>query len=135
MSAKRRLASALLVASAGLIASGCASGSASTAQTSGEIRSLSVGLTFTESSVDPAQDIGGGSLFGAFEGLYQYGSSSQMEPDLAVSESHPSPAVYVYHLRHGVRFWDGGAMTSADVVNSLRWKLSRRTVRPPTWRA
>jgi peptide/nickel transport system substrate-binding protein len=28
---------------------------------------------------------------------------------------------YVYHLRHGVEFWDGNELTSADVANSLNY--------------
>jgi peptide/nickel transport system substrate-binding protein len=122
MLATRRLAMALVAASAGLVISSCAQNSASTAPASGVIQHLSVGLTFNETSVDPAQNIGGGAMFGAFESLYKYGPGGRLEPDLAVSESHPSPTVYIYNLRRGVKFWDGSEMTSADVVNALQWE-------------
>jgi peptide/nickel transport system substrate-binding protein len=46
--------------------------------------------------------------------------SFQMEPNLAVSYQHPNSLTYIYNLRHGVRFWNGHAMTSADVVWSLQ---------------
>jgi peptide/nickel transport system substrate-binding protein len=36
--------------------------------------------------------------------------------------TQPNPVTYVYHLRHGVTFWDGHPMTSADVVNSLNYQ-------------
>ena len=42
-----------------------------------------------------------------------------MEPDLASSVSQPDAVTYVYHLRQGVKFWNGDPMTSADVVNAL----------------
>ncbi len=48
-----------------------------------------------------------------------YRPDGQPEPDLAQSVSTPNPTTYVFHLRHGVRFWDGAEMTSADVVNAL----------------
>jgi peptide/nickel transport system substrate-binding protein len=35
-----------------------------------------------------------------------------------------SPTVYVYDLRHGVKFWDGDEMTSADVVYALDYYSS-----------
>jgi peptide/nickel transport system substrate-binding protein len=36
-------------------------------------------------------------------------------PDLAESWEIPDPLTYVFHLRHGVKFHDGRALTSADV--------------------
>jgi peptide/nickel transport system substrate-binding protein len=54
-----------------------------------------------------------------YEGLIKFGPQGQLEPALAQSITRPSPTVYVVHLRHGVRFWDGNEMTSADVVASL----------------
>ena len=51
--------------------------------------------------------------------LVKFGSGGQVEPGLAASVTQPNAATYVYDLRHGVTFWDGDAMTSADVVNAL----------------
>lgn len=42
-------------------------------------------------------------------------------PWLARSVTQPRPTTYVYHLRRGVKFWNGNEMTSADVVNSLKF--------------
>jgi peptide/nickel transport system substrate-binding protein len=53
------------------------------------------------------------------ERLLRIGPDGQAEPWLAQSVTQQSPTVYVYHLRHGVQFWDGTEMTSADVVNAL----------------
>ena len=36
-------------------------------------------------------------------------------PDLAESWEIPDPLTYIFHLRHGVKFHDGRALTSADV--------------------
>ena len=55
------------------------------------------------------------------EHLMKIGSGNQLEPWLAQSVDEQSPTVYVYHLRHGVTFWDGDPMTSADVVNTLEF--------------
>jgi peptide/nickel transport system substrate-binding protein len=44
-----------------------------------------------------------------------------LRPALASSFTQPNPSVFVFRLRHGVRFSDGSVMTSADVVNSLNY--------------
>jgi peptide/nickel transport system substrate-binding protein len=56
-----------------------------------------------------------------FNQLLTIGADGQVEPSLAQSVTQQSPTVYVYHLRHGVKFWDGDEMTSADVVNALNY--------------
>jgi ABC-type transport system substrate-binding protein len=56
------------------------------------------------------------------EHLFNLSPQNQLEPELATSVTQPSPLTYVYHLRHGVRFWDGHPMTSADVVYSLDYQ-------------
>jgi peptide/nickel transport system substrate-binding protein len=52
----------------------------------------------------------------------RFGPSGKIEPALAVSVSQPGPAVYVYHLRHGVRFWDGNELTATDVANAINYQ-------------
>lgn len=56
-----------------------------------------------------------------FDHLLKIGSNGQVEPWLAQSVTQQGSTVYVYHLRHGVTFWDGDEMTSADVVNALNF--------------
>ena len=48
--------------------------------------------------------------------------ATSLEPELATSVSQPNSLTYTYHLRHGVKFWDGNPMTSADVVYSLDYQ-------------
>jgi peptide/nickel transport system substrate-binding protein len=55
------------------------------------------------------------------EHLMKIGPGGQLQPWLAQSVTQQSPTVYVYHLRHGVTFWDGDAMTSADVAGSMEF--------------
>jgi hypothetical protein len=50
-----------------------------------------------------------------FSALLERDSQMNFRGDLAESWSTPDPLTYVFHLRHGVRFHDGHALTSADV--------------------
>ncbi len=54
-----------------------------------------------------------------------------MEPDLATSWEQSNPVTYVYHLRPGVKFWDGNPLTAADVVYSLELPDRDRGIRRP----
>jgi ABC-type transport system substrate-binding protein len=76
------------------------------------------------SDVDPNKTQGCNDNYcGLFmEHLLQLGPGNTLEPELATSVSQPNPVTYVYHLRHGVTFWDGSPMTSADVVYSLDYQ-------------
>jgi ABC-type transport system substrate-binding protein len=53
------------------------------------------------------------------ESLFRFGPDYQLIPDLATSVTQSNPTRYVIDLRHGVHFWDGKVMTSADVVYSM----------------
>jgi peptide/nickel transport system substrate-binding protein len=53
------------------------------------------------------------------DSLLKLGPNGQIEPYLATSSAQPNPVTYVYHLRHGVKFWDGTELTAADAVYSL----------------
>src|SRR5262249_48199511 len=44
-----------------------------------------------------------------------------VKPWLAQSVTNPGRALYIYHLRHGVKFWDGNELTAADVANALNY--------------
>ena len=57
----------------------------------------------------------------AFDTLMKYGPGQQPEPNLASSVTHPNPVTYVYHLRHGVKFWDGDPLTATDVAYALNY--------------
>ncbi len=51
--------------------------------------------------------------------LMSYASDGRLLPDLATSVSQPNDVTYIYHIRQGVKFWDGSAVTAADVAFSL----------------
>ncbi len=50
-----------------------------------------------------------------YDGLVKLDPQMNIVPDLAERWETPDPRTYVFHLRHGVRFHDGRAFTSADV--------------------
>ncbi|MGW2206969.1 ABC transporter substrate-binding protein [Streptomyces sp. NPDC001774] len=53
------------------------------------------------------------------ESLMRWTPGLTLEPGLAEKASNPDPTTWVYDLRRGVRFHDGGTMTADDVVFSL----------------
>ncbi|MFI6937641.1 ABC transporter substrate-binding protein [Streptomyces sp. NPDC050418] len=53
------------------------------------------------------------------ESLMRWTPGLTMEPGLAKKASNPDPTTWVYDLREGVRFHNGGKMTADDVVFSL----------------
>jgi peptide/nickel transport system substrate-binding protein len=50
-----------------------------------------------------------------FSSLVTHDAQMQIVPDLAASWDTPNPVTYVFHLRGGVKFHDGRALSSADV--------------------
>ena len=54
-----------------------------------------------------------------FDGLVTRGANFELQPSLAQSWENPSPLRWIFHLRSGVHFHDGRAMTSRDV----KWTL------------
>ncbi|HLW43142.1 MAG TPA: ABC transporter substrate-binding protein, partial [Candidatus Acidoferrales bacterium] len=50
-----------------------------------------------------------------FDNLLQRDAKLDLAPDLAEKWEMPDPQTYVFHLRKGVRFSNGQALTSADV--------------------
>lgn len=123
---KLRLAVVVLVGTMAAAVSGfashseAASGGASTQHAT--IATLRVGLDASPSTVNPAME---GQTFitdsMGLENLLRIGPNNSLQPWLAQSVTQPSPATYVYHLRHGVKFWDGNEMTAADVANALNY--------------
>ena len=56
--------------------------------------------------------------------LVRFNPNYTVAPGLAVSWKQAGPLTLVFNLRHGVRFWDGHPLTSADVVYSLQHAFS-----------
>jgi peptide/nickel transport system substrate-binding protein len=54
-----------------------------------------------------------------FSSLVAHDDQMNVIPDLAQSWDTPDPLTYVFHLRSGVKFHDGRALTSADVKYTL----------------
>jgi peptide/nickel transport system substrate-binding protein len=50
-----------------------------------------------------------------FDSLVSHDARMNIVPDLAASWDTPDPLTYIFHLRNGVKFHDGRALTSADV--------------------
>jgi peptide/nickel transport system substrate-binding protein len=56
------------------------------------------------------------------ERLMKFAPDGKLAPQLATSLTQPNALTDVFSLRHGVKFWDGSEMTSADVVASLEYQ-------------
>lgn len=67
----------------------------------------------------------------SYDTLVTVGPDFAIEPALASSWDTPDPTTYVFHLRDGVTFSNGRAMTADDVVGSLQRLLAGQGV----WRA
>jgi peptide/nickel transport system substrate-binding protein len=59
-----------------------------------------------------------------FSGLLERDNQMNFHGDLAESWSTPDPLTYVFHLRRGVRFHDGRALTSADVKATFEFIMN-----------
>jgi peptide/nickel transport system substrate-binding protein len=122
---RRAAAIGAALAAAVLLAAGCGSGGAPSGSTSASgavIPSFTVGTTETESTLDEAKNFGSYQIDDlALDTLLTLGPQAQLQPNLATSVTQPNPVTYVYHLRHGVKFWDGDPLTSADVVYTYNY--------------
>lgn len=61
------------------------------------------------------------------ESLMRWNPDLTESPGLASSVAQPDPTTYVYTLRPGVKFHDGGTMTADDVVFSLKRQMDPAT--------
>jgi peptide/nickel transport system substrate-binding protein len=119
-----RLPAALAAAALALLAAGCSATTAApqAAGAGGSIAAtiplLRIGDDAALSTLDTGTDEDN-DVYGTLETLTKFGPGGQVEPSLASSVSQPNATTYVYHLRQGVKFWNGDPMTSADVVNAL----------------
>src|SRR5437879_12231309 len=59
-----------------------------------------------------------------FSGLLERYAQMNLHGDLAERWESPDPLTYVFHLRRGVRFHNGRALTSADVKSTFDSILS-----------
>jgi peptide/nickel transport system substrate-binding protein len=85
---------------------------------------LVVGLEANPTNLDPRLATGAAAvriLPLLFNSLLQLDPAGQPAPELALSWETPSPTVYVFHLRRGVRFHDGFELTAADVRYTYDW--------------
>jgi peptide/nickel transport system substrate-binding protein len=120
-----RAASTILLVAVALVSAACASSTPTAAQGPAAAGATTIpllreGTTYTFSNLTE-QYADGLPEANWSEHLVRVGPTGQIEPWLAQSVTQSSPTVYTYHLRHGVDFWDGDEMTSADVVNALAY--------------
>jgi peptide/nickel transport system substrate-binding protein len=62
-----------------------------------------------------------------FDGLVDHNESFQFTPALAERWEQPNPLTLVFHLRNGVRFHDGRALTARDVVWTIDSMIHARS--------
>ena len=67
-----------------------------------------------------------------FDGLVARDASFQFTPALAERWEEPNPLTLVFHLRSGVRFHNGRAMTARDVVWTLESMRNGTVITPKT---
>jgi ABC-type transport system substrate-binding protein len=82
---------------------------------------LKIALNQEANTVDPhkSRDIAGTQIKGmVYSQLLKYGRDLQIQSDLAERYDNPDPTTYVFHLRQGITFHDGAALTADDVVAS-----------------
>jgi peptide/nickel transport system substrate-binding protein len=81
--------------------------------------------TFATSSIDLARSDNAYTVSNlALETVVKIAPNGKVVPNLARSISHPSPRVWIYRLRKGIKFWDGNELTAEDVANSVKYYRS-----------
>jgi peptide/nickel transport system substrate-binding protein len=115
---RRRLALTLLVMAGIAVAVSLSTGSAATTQT---IPVLRVGIAPPVSSLDQTKNNLAAYVMSNSLEQMMVGRGSKIVPWLAASVTQPGKAIYVYHLRKGVKFWDGTELTAADVANAINY--------------
>lgn len=101
----------------------------SAAATTKPIEQFRIGLSASEptSSMDPSADQTAHLIDQYFmERLTEIDAAGVPQPALAEKVTQPDATTYVYHLRRGVKFWDGAELTADDVVYSMK-HLSKPT--------
>jgi peptide/nickel transport system substrate-binding protein len=98
--------------------------------------SLSVALPYEVITLDPhAKDKLGSNatLSNLYEPLVTTDKDLKILPCLATSWESPDPRTWVFHVRPGVSFHSGRALTAADVVFSLRRVTESRSLEMRTY--
>jgi peptide/nickel transport system substrate-binding protein len=116
----------LLLLAAALVAAIAFAGPSVAAKSAGsphrQTAVLRVGFPYSFSTLDPfRQSVASPVAALSLESLMTTGLDGKIKPNLAQSVSRPGKAVYVYHLRHGVKFWNGRALTAVDVANAMNY--------------
>ena len=84
-----------------------------------------MGTYFSQSTLDITKNTGAYLIDDlALDTLVNLNARAQVEPGLATLVTQAGPVTYVYHLRHGVKFWDGDPLTATDVAYSLNYYRS-----------
>jgi peptide/nickel transport system substrate-binding protein len=65
-----------------------------------------------------------------YDTLVRYNAKMDLEPSLATSWEQPDQLSYIFHLRKGVKFHDGGDFTAEDVKFNLERLLDPQTKAP-----
>jgi peptide/nickel transport system substrate-binding protein len=116
----RRLLVTVLAAAAVIAAGAVSRSDAAAGAHSATIPLLREGELTGTTTLDTAKNQGArGVAQQGLETLMHFSPQGRVIPWLAQSVTQPSPELYIYHLHHGVKFWDGTELTSADVVYSL----------------
>src|SRR5262245_4672433 len=104
---KRRLVVIVGLATAAVVAAGVVARSdAAPSRTSAQLPLLRVGQLASYTSFDPNKSFGNGpSVIQTGEFLMRIDDDGSVKGNLAERMTQPGPAVYVFHLRKGVRFW------------------------------
>ncbi len=127
------LASTLVIA---MLSAGCGNSSTSStkatkAPTSKQVLIWPIEGVSDIATLDPAlsEDVYSGQAISmVFNGLVLYNDKAQIVPDLASSYSLSSNGLtWTFHLRPGLKFSDGSALTSEDVVYSINRALDPAT--------
>lgn len=94
-------------------------------------------LTNEPRSLDPAlsTDVPSGEMVAMlYDGLTQFDQDGHLVPGLAARwEIDPAGTTYTFHLRAGITFHDGSALTASDVAGSWRRALDPRTGGGRAW--
>jgi peptide/nickel transport system substrate-binding protein len=116
-------AAVALLALAFVSGSGAVSASSRAGAQAGPVPLIRVGIPHPVNTLDISKDLSSLPYVAGMglEPLRQVNRQGKFVGVLAQRVTQPGRRTYVYHLRKGVRFWNGAELTSADVVNALNY--------------